>query len=509
MEKSNKNNKKTPVWGYIVFGIIYFLAVTVTVIVAWSKKEYDVDLKQLIYTATSPLVGTDSGVLENALKGCLPPIIFFLLLGGAAIFGVSRINAEKQFSIKFKTKNFKFNTLKTVRKGLALFSVLALVCSLAYTEASYGFLNYIKLQNDLTTIYDDYYVNPNSVDIKSADGGNKNLIYIYMESMENSYAATNLNDTTCNLIPNLTRLTKNNISFSNTTGLGGFHPFTGATWTMGSIFSTSAGIPFSFPVEQNSMGNYETFAAGTVTLGDVLAEKGYTQEFLCGSDASYAGRKAFFQQHGNYEIFDVYTAREKGYIPEDYFVWWGYEDKYLYEIAKDEITRLAAGDTPFNFTMLTVDTHFPEGYACSYCGQTYDETAANVISCADRQIADFISWCQTQDFYKDTVIVIIGDHPRMDLVLIDGEVYYDRTLYNCIINSSTDASLSSTQNREYTAMDMFPTVLAAMGFEIEGDRLGLGTNMFSSRKTLLEELGQEYLTEELMKNSKYYLKNFN
>ncbi len=28
-----------------------------------------------------------------------------------------------------------------------------------------------------------------------------------------------------------------------------------------------------------------------------------------------------------------------------------------------------------------------------------------------------------------------------------------------------------TENREFTAMDLLPTVLAAMGFQIEGDRL--------------------------------------
>lgn len=507
--EQNKNKPRKRVWGYIVFGIIYFLAVTVTTIVAWSRNTYDVDLKQLLYTVTSPLAGTDSGVFENALRGCLPPIVFFMLLGGAAVWGITKINRQAEFTVKLKSGTLKFNTRETAKKGLALFSCLALACSLAYTEASYGVLNYIKMQSDQTMIYEDYYVNPSSVDITAENGENKNLIYIYMESMENTYAAVDLGEAeSVNLIPNLKGLAENNVSFSNSTGLGGYHPFTGATWTMGSLFSSSAGIPFSFPIEQNSMGQYETFATGTVALGDVLEEKGYAQEFLCGSDASYAGRRAFYEQHGNYEIFDIYTAREKGYIPEDYFVWWGFEDKYLYEIAKDEITRLAAGDKPFNFTMLTVDTHFPEGYLCSECGEAYSETAANVVSCADRQLAEFIGWCKTQDFYKDTVIVIVGDHPRMDLVLVDGTKYYDRTLYNCIIGSAVKAP-DNTQNREFTAMDMFPTVLSSMGFKIEGERLGLGTNMFSGESTLLERLGEEYLTDELMKNSKYYLKNFN
>lgn len=57
-------------------------------------------------------------------------------------------------------------------------------------------------------------------------------------------------------------------------------------------------------------------------------------------------------------------------------------------------------------------------------------------------------------------------------------------------------------------MDMLPTVLYAMGFDIEGERLGLGTNLFSSTPTLAEELGLSYLEEELSKSSLYYIANF-
>ena len=40
---------------------------------------------------------------------------------------------------------------------------------------------------------------------------------------------------------------------------------------------------------------------------------------------------------------------------------------------------------------------------------------------------------------------------------------------------------------------MYPTILASMGATIEGDRLGLGTNLFSSQETLIEQLGYSEL----------------
>ena len=53
-------------------------------------------------------------------------------------------------------------------------------------------------------------------------------------------------------------------------------------------------------------------------------------------------------------------------------------------------------------------------------------------------------------------------------------------------------------------MDMFPTTLAAMGCSIEGERLGLGTNLFSDLPTLSEEMGVETLNRELSKRSDFY-----
>ena len=55
-------------------------------------------------------------------------------------------------------------------------------------------------------------------------------------------------------------------------------------------------------------------------------------------------------------------------------------------------------------------------------------------------------------------------------------------------------------------MDMFPTILASLGFKIEGERLGLGTNLYSDKKTVMETIGKKEFMEEISKNSKLYNK---
>ena len=55
---------------------------------------------------------------------------------------------------------------------------------------------------------------------------------------------------------------------------------------------------------------------------------------------------------------------------------------------------------------------------------------------------------------------------------------------------------------------MFPTTLSAMGAEIKGGRLGLGTDLFSDKKTLAEEMGRENFTEQIQLSSDYFNREF-
>ena len=78
-------------------------------------------------------------------------------------------------------------------------------------------------------------------------------------------------------------------------------------------------------------------------------------------------------------------------------------------------------------------------------------------------------------------------------------------MYNCFINAPVTAA--NTENRQFCTFDMLPTTLAAIGCTIEGDRLGFGTNLFSTTPTLMESLGGSVLYE-FSKHSDYYDDHF-
>ncbi len=135
---------------------------------------------------------------------------------------------------------------------------------------------------------------------------------------------------------------------------------------------------------------------------------------MCGSEAEFAGRRNYYEQHGDYTIYDYNTAKKDKIIPQDYRVWWGMEDEKLFNYAKKELPVIAKEDEPFNFTMLTVDTHFTGGYLCPDCPDDFENQYENVIRCSDHKVTEFVKWIQKQDFYKDTTIIIAGDHKSMD-----------------------------------------------------------------------------------------------
>lgn len=495
---------------YTIFGFFLIFTIALKRLAVWFSQTFTIGIQEILFTIKSPLQGADTDFLNKAiafinLKSLIAILFAYICLVSILEFLFSKVKVS--INLKSNKHNlFKINVYVATILIIALSIIFSLFNSIKFADKTAKITEYLKLEKAQTKIFEEQYIKPSSDIVK---GNGKNLIYIYMESMETTYASKSVGGSQeeTNYIPYLTELASKNINFSQNENLGGFHTSTGAGWTMGALFTTSTGVPFKFPVNGNEMNLRTIFATGITAIGDILAEKGYTQEFLCGSDGNFAGRKQFFEQHGNYKVFDLFTAREKGYIAPDYSVWWGFEDEYLYKIAKDEILALAKKDEPFNFTMLTVDTHHVGGYKCNLCEDKYSENLANVISCADKQVYEFVQWCKKQDFYENTVIVIVGDHPRMDSILVDGISYYDRTVFNCFINS-VKTPKQPYKSREFSTVDIFPTVLSAMGFEIEGNRLGLGTNLFSDIKTHSEEMGFEKFNEQMSKYSRYYIDNF-
>lgn len=366
--------------------------------------------------------------------------------------------------------------------------------------------------NTDTTLYEDYYVDGRDVKLTFPDN-KRNLIYIFLESMETTYADTTSGGAMQqNYMPELTNLALKNNCFTEGSVLNGAYHVNGATYTMGALAAQTCGVPINTDLVSTEALNTtwdseNNYLPGVWSIGDVLAEQGYNQELLIGSVGDFAGRSSYFRGHGNYAIEDYNAAIEKERIPSDYKVWWGYEDKKLFDFAKEDILELSKQSEPFNFTILTADTHFTDGYKCEYCEEMYSSKYSNVIACSSRQVTEFVNWIREQDFYQNTTIVIAGEHLTMDSAYINNEgvAGFDRKMYFNIVNPA-DGKENHNGKRTYTSLDLYPTTLSSLGVDIEGNCLGLGVDLYSDTPTIVEEKGLEYLNTELMKNSEYYTK---
>jgi phosphoglycerol transferase len=327
----------------------------------------------------------------------------------------------------------------------------------------------------------------------------RNLIYIFVESTEVTFTDyDNGGAMYFNAIPELTQLAHDHEDFSGDSPfINGAMVLPGGSWTIAGMFSQTSGLPLNINVPRNAMDQEETFFPEILTLGRILEEQGYYQGLLVGSDAVFGGRELFYTNHGNFTIWDYYYAHDNGLIPYGHRVWWGFEDWRLFDIGREKLLEMAEGDDPFHLTMLTVDTHFPHGWVCEYCPDYSYNQMTNVFLCGSRQVYDFVNWIKEQDFFENTTIVISGDHLTMDRYFAAHVPYdYQRRTFVSIINAPITVD-DPTRVREFSTLDMFPTTLAALGVEIYGNRLGLGTNLFSSVPTLLETYGFEFLAYEL------------
>lgn len=444
-------------------------------------------IDELMYQLRAPMDGTSRGMIKDYIISCVPlTVLVFLFVTGTILF------LRKRKKIYYSLISLDI-----------LVSVVVTGCLVYMTWNRLDIMAYAQNNNTYSNFIDTYYVDPDNVDITFPEE-KRNLIYIYLESMEVTYAdETNGGIFEKNYIPELTEMAQEYEDFSGIDKvLEGGISLSGTTWTMGALFAHTSGLPLSIPIDGNSMDTQESFFPGLTTLGDVLEEQGYNQIFIMGSDANFGGRELYFEEHGNYDIKDYYYYRDEGKFDEDYWVWWGFEDNRLFEYAKEELNRLSASEEPFSLTMLTVDTHFEDGYECEVCPSDYgDDSYANVIACSSRQVSDFIKWVQQQEFYDNTTIIITGDHPTMDTDFCENTPdEYERKVYTAYINSAVEPD-DPQWRRSYSTLDSFPTTLASLGAVIEGNRLGLGTNLFSAELTLLEKYQVNKLNEELQKRS--------
>ncbi len=282
----------------------------------------------------------------------------------------------------------------------------------------------------------------------------RNLVLIYLESLERLYLDE---DVFKDLTPFINGLIKNGFSFTN------IRQVPGTGWTMAGMVASQCGTPLLYDNGLASGNNIMAsgFLDRAVCLGDILKKAGYHQIYLGGASIKFAGKGYFLRAHGYDEVKGL--DRLKGRLPDKgYRTGWGLYDDSLFEIAADEYDRLARLGRPFNLTLLTLDTHHPDGHASRSCApyRYLDNTMLDAVHCTDQLLYRFIERISSNPAFKNTTVVLMSDHLAMRNVA--WPLYpkdYQRRVFFSILNGDK----GGTSDRPGTHMDIAPTVLDALG----------------------------------------------
>ena len=299
----------------------------------------------------------------------------------------------------------------------------------------------------------------------------KNIILIYAESLEALYFDTELFG---DLVPNIRKLSAKAHRYTNLIQVSG----TG--WTIAGIVASQCGFPLKVSnhlASNSTMASVDKPYPDETCLADILSDNGYETSYMGGAPLWFAGKENFLRTHGykrisgDEELASLLTDKK-------YQSGWGLYDDSLFELALKEIESLEKEPQPYLLTLLTLDTHHPNGIPSKSCKKLTDngDSMSNAIYCSDQLISNFISEAMKIVDMNDTIIVLFSDHLSLRNTLWDKlKANKQRRRLTFMIFDDTPARVSDTRA---THFDVAPTMLEAAGFT-DHLRMGVGSSLFA------------------------------
>ena len=318
----------------------------------------------------------------------------------------------------------------------------------------------------------DFYETPKATPPQS----NRNLVFLYLESLERTYFDEARFP---GLINELRELEKEGLSFTNIRGAEG----TG--FTIGGMVASQCGIPLVTSSHPNSMAGMDRFLPGAQCIGDLLADAGYQLDYMGGASLKFAGKGKFYTSHGFTQVRGKDELRA-GLDDPDYLSNWGLYDDTVLEMVLQRYQELVAADRPFALFALTLDTHHPNGHPSRSCdGLVYEDGAnpiLNAVHCSDRLAARFIRKLRESAASDNTLLVVASDHIALRNSAYDQLTSGKRT--NLLMIFDPASAQTSQNSRAGTTLDIAPTILSRLGFNVAAH--GLGRDLLGGQANLAE-----------------------
>jgi arylsulfatase A-like enzyme len=281
-----------------------------------------------------------------------------------------------------------------------------------------------------------------------AQGDEKNLIFVYLESLEQQFFDESRYP---GLLPFLSAQRRDGIDFVNA------RQDRGASFTVAAMFASQCALPFGvLAVEQSNTTLGSASTRSIRCLGDVLRRAGYRQAFMQGSSLDFAGTGEMFADHGFDEVLGLENLRGQGLVEGPRESPWGYSDRQLFAAAATKLSELAK-TPPFNLTLATMDTHHP-GSPSRGCPvwPGGDDSLLQAAHCTDYLLAGFFDAAAREGLLERTVVVFMSDHLSMHHAYRDAP---DRKLSFFVTSAREGRKVAAPTGQ----LDVAPTMLGLVG----------------------------------------------
>lgn len=250
-----------------------------------------------------------------------------------------------------------------------------------------------RLKQRLNITTDDLY-NLNRP-MKSNFKKKKNLVVFVQESMGAQFVEAVGGEK--GITPHLNNLSKEGILFKNL--------YSNGTRSVRGLAGLTAGnyaIPGKGVIKRNkSQSNFFTFSKALKPLG-------YKTLFLYGGESRFDNMKGWYLGNGFDKIIDKPQFKNPSFTGT-----WGVSDEDLVIKANQTFKKLHKDNQKFAALMFSTTNHapfdFPDGKIDLIKGED-KKSVKNAIKYADFAIGQFIKLAKKEEYYKNTIFVIVADH---------------------------------------------------------------------------------------------------
>lgn len=220
------------------------------------------------------------------------------------------------------------------------------------------------------------------------------------------------------------------------------------------IEAVTASYPPSPLASQVKLDHSETMT----TMAAIYKALGYNTSFIYGGESHFDNMRSYFLNNGVEEV-----TEQKDYDDPKFVASWGVSDEDLFARANQNFIKMDKENTPFCSLVFSSSFHdpfdIPEGKVDINGVKTNDPKRLTAAKYADYALGKFFEMAQKEDYYKNTVFLIIADHDSR----VRGIDAFPFTNYSIPALIISPDMAPKVDKRVVSQIDMLPTLLSLTG----------------------------------------------